>query len=135
MTRYLLDTNIWIYAMRNQPPQVRTRLARLSPANVVLSPVVLGELHVGWRKSVHTEANRNALQQFTEGATFEALDADAAMHYGEIRAELEKLGTPIGENDMWIAAQARAGKCVLVTHNVAEFQRVARLKIEDWAAA
>jgi tRNA(fMet)-specific endonuclease VapC len=132
VTRYLLDTNIWIYVMRNRPPEVRERFAKLSPSSVVMSPVVLGELHVGWRKSMRAEANQTLLQRFTEGATLEPIGAEVASTYGEIRAELEHLGTPIGANDLWIAAQARAGDCVLVTHDVGEFGRVSGLRIEDW---
>ncbi|KNZ33494.1 MAG: hypothetical protein AD742_06285 [Methylibium sp. NZG] len=118
--------------MRNRPPQVRERFAKLSPASVVMSPVVLGELQVGWRKSVRAEANRTLLQRFTEGATLVTIDAEVASTYGEIRAELEAQGTPIGANDLWIAAQARATDCVLVTHDTGEFGRVGGLRIEDW---
>jgi tRNA(fMet)-specific endonuclease VapC len=135
VTRYLLDTNVWIYIMRNRPPEVRERFAALLPASVVLSPVVLGELHVGWRKSARAQANRALLQRFTEGATLEPVDADVASTYGEIRAELEQLGTPIGQNDLWIAAQSCAKDFVLVTHNAGEFARVRSLRIEDWVNA
>ena len=135
MTRYLLDTNVWIYVMRNKPPEVRERFAKLVPDSVVLSAVVLGELKVGWRKSAHARANRNLLEGFTRGAVFEPIDVAIASAYGEIRAELESLGTPIGANDLWIAAQARATKCVLVTHDVDEFKRVRGLKVEDWVRA
>ena len=135
MTRYLLDTNIWIYVMRNRPPQVRERFAALAPSSVVMSPVVLGELHLGWRKSARAEANRTLLQRFTEGATLVPIDAEVASIYGEIRAELERLGTPIGANDLWVAAQARAENCVLVTHDVGEFSRVSGLRVEDWVNA
>ena len=132
MTRYLLDTNIWVYIMNNRHPEVRQRFALLPPASVVLSPVVLGELHAGWRKSGRAAANQALLQQYTRGAALEALDAEVAFHYGDIRAELEQLGTPIGGNDLWIAAQARAIDCVVVTHNSREFERVRGLSVEDW---
>ena len=133
MTRYLPDTNIWIYAMRNKPHHVRERLSRMAPENVVLSPIVLGELNVGWRKSTRIEADRKLLESFTRGVSLQPLDAAVATTYGEIRVELEKLGTPIGGNDLWIAAQARAANCVLVTHDVREFERVPGLRVEDWA--
>ena len=135
MKRYLLDTNIWIYVMRDTPPEVRKRFARLAPARVVLSPVVLGELNVGWRKSGNPESNRTLLDAFTRGAAFDPIDAEVASAYGEIRAELEGLGTLIGPNDLWIAAHARAADCVLVTHDVAEFSPVRRLRVEDWVAS
>jgi tRNA(fMet)-specific endonuclease VapC len=135
VTRYLLDTNVWIYLMRNRPPEVRTRYARLKPGAVVLSPVVLGELHVGWRKSANAQVNRELLDQYVHGAELDPIDAAVAAAYGEIRAELESSGTPIGGNDLWIAAQARERHCVLVTHNVAEFSRVRGLRLEDWVDA
>ena len=135
MTRYLLDTNIWIYMMRNRPAQVRARYSRLKPGAIVLSPVVLGELHVGWRKSANAEANHVLLEHYVQAAVLDPIDAAVAAAYGEIRAELEARGTPIGENDLWIAAQARERHCVLVTHNVAEFSRVRDLRIEDWVTA
>ena len=134
MTRYLLDTNIWIYVMRNRPPEVRERFVRLRPGSVVLSPIVLGELNVGWRKSDRAEANRAVLEQYVQTAQFEAIDEAAASAYGEIRATLEAQGTPFGENDMWIAAQARESNCILVTHNLGEFRRVPGLRLEDWVA-
>ncbi len=135
MTRYLLDTNIWIYLMRNRPPEVRARFARLKPGAVVLSPLVLGELHVGWRKSAHAEANHVLLDHYVQGAELDPIDAAVAAAYGDIRAELEASGTPIGANDLWIAAHARERHCVLVTDNVAEFSRVRGLRVEDWVAA
>ena len=134
MTRYLLDTNIWIYVMRDTPPEVRKRFARLAPARVVLSPVVLGELNVGWRKTGNPEANRLLLDAYSRDAALEPIDAEVASAYGEIRAELEGRGTPIGLNDLWIAAQALAAGCVLVTHDVVEFSRVRGLRVEDWVA-
>lgn len=134
MTRHLLDTNIWIYVMRNRPPEVRERFVKLKPGSVVLSPIVLGELNVGWRKSDRAEANRDILEQYVQTAQLEVIDEAAASAYGEIRAALEAQGTPIGENDMWIAAQARESNCVLVTHNLGEFRRVPGLRVEDWVA-
>jgi tRNA(fMet)-specific endonuclease VapC len=135
VTRYLLDTIIWIYVMRNRPPEVRERFSRLVPASVVMSPVVLGELHVGWRKSIRKQTNRSLLERFTQGATVEPIDAAVAAIYGELRTELEERGTPIGQNDLWIAAHARAADCVLVTHNISEFARVRGLRVEDWVNA
>ena len=120
--------------MRDRPPEVRKRFARLAPARVVLSPVVLGELNVGSRKSGNPEANRTLLDAYSRSAAFEPIDAQVASAYGEIRAELEGRGTPIGPNDLWIAAQAMAADCVLVTHDVAEFSRVRGLRVEDWVS-
>ena len=135
MTRYLLDTNIWIYLMRNRPAEVRKRYSRLKPGAVVLSPIVLGELHAGWRKSSRPEENRVLLEAYLEGAVLDPLDAGVAAAYGEIRAALESQGTPIGQNDLWIAAHARERDCTLVTHNLGEFARVPNLRVQDWVAA
>ena len=135
MTRYLLDTNIWIYLMRNRPAEVRKRYSRLKPGAVVLSPIVLGELHAGWRKSNRPEENRVLLEAYLEGAVLDPLDAGVAAAYGEIRAALESQGTPIGQNDLWIAAHARERDCILVTHNLGEFARVPNLRVQDWVAA
>ena len=135
MTRYLLDTNIWIYLMRNRPAEVRTRYSRLKPGAAVLSPIVLGKLHAGWRKSSRPEENRVLLEAYLEGAVLDPLDAAVAAAYGEIRADLESQGRPIGQNDLWIAAQARERGCILVTHNLSEFARVPDLRVQDWVAA
>ena len=135
MTKYLLDTNIWIYLMRNRPSEVRTRYSRLKPGAVLLSPIVLGELNVGWRKSAQREANQALLESYLRGAVVDPIDSDVAAAYGDIRVELETKGTPIGQNDLWIAAHARERGCILVTHNVAEFARIRELRVEDWVAA
>ncbi|HSI58759.1 MAG TPA: type II toxin-antitoxin system VapC family toxin [Ideonella sp.] len=131
-TRYLLDTNIWIYIMRNRPPEVRSRFSQLKRGAVVMSPVVLGELHVGWRKSRQAQANQALLDAYLATADIDPLDADVASAYGEIRAALETSGTPIGANDLWIGAHARQRGWVLVTHNLAEFERIPGLQVEDW---
>lgn len=131
-TRYLLDTNIWIYIMRNRPPEVRRRFAGLKPGAAVMSPVVLGELHLGWRKSQQPEANQALLDSYLTAAEMDPLDTAVAAAYGDIRAELERRGTPIGANDLWIGAHARERGWVLVTHNTAEFERIPGLRIEDW---
>ena len=132
MTHYLLDTNIWIYVMRGRPAEVRERFAKLKPGAVILSPIVLGELDVGWRKSERPQANEAVLAQYVELATLVPLDDEVAHRYGEIRTTLELAGTPIGENDLWIAAQAIEANAVLVTNNVREFSRVPGLRVEDW---
>lgn len=124
---------MWIYVMRNRPLQVRARYERLEPGASVMSPIVLGELHVGWRKSAQAEANRSVLDQYLRTTVHDPVDDAVAGAYGELRAELEARGTPIGANDLWIAAHARERGCVLVTHDIAEYERVRGLRIEDWA--
>jgi tRNA(fMet)-specific endonuclease VapC len=128
---YLLDTNIIIAAMKGVP-SVIGRLERTPLSALVLSPIVLGELEFGAEKSAHVEKNRARLASLTENLPAAPLDTDSSRHYGIIRADLEKKGTPIGANDLWIAAQALALGAVLVTDNVGEFSRVVGLEIENW---
>lgn len=129
--RHLLDTNIFIAALKGRS-EVRTRLQRLPLADLLLSPVVLGELELGVARSAWPERNRARLADVVQHLTVVPLDAEAAHHYADIRAVLERRGTPIGANDLWIAAQARALGAVLVTDNVRELGRVDALKIDNW---
>jgi tRNA(fMet)-specific endonuclease VapC len=128
---WLLDTNVFIAALKAHPA-VRARLERLAASDIVLSPIVLGELETGVEKSTRIEYNRARLQSVVESFEVIALDATAARHYARIRAALEGLGTPIGANDLWIAAQALSVGAVLVTDNMREFQRVPGLALENW---
>lgn len=129
--RHLLDTNSFIAALKGRS-EVRTRLQRLPLADLLLSPVVLGELELGVARSAWPERNRARLADVVQHLTVVPLDAEAAHHYADIRAVLERRGTPIGANDLWIAAQARALGAVLVTDNVRELGRVDALKIDNW---
>lgn len=129
--RHLLDTNIFIAALKGRS-EVRTRLQRLPLADLLLSPVVLGELELGVAKSAWPERNRARLADVVQHLTVVPLDAEVAHHYADIRAVLERRGTPIGANDLWIAAQARALGAVLVTDNMRELGRVDALKIDNW---
>jgi len=129
--RWLLDTNILIAALK-QHPLVLERLEGVSPRDLVLSPVVLGELELGVTKSRWSSANRARLDALIAGVPLVPLDAAAARTYGEIRGALEQAGQVIGANDLWIAAQAMALKLTLVTDNAREFQRVEGLAVENW---
>ena len=129
--RYLLDTNIFIAAMKGLAP-VRERLASVPLDALVLSPVVLGELELGVSKSAHHEKNAGRLAAVVAEIEIAPLAADVARHYAAIRAALECQGTPIGANDYWIAAHAMALDAVVVTDNTAEFSRVPGLAVENW---
>ena len=129
--RYLLDTNILIAAMKGLE-NVRDKLASIPLSDLLLSPVVLGELQLGVEKSQHREKNAARLARMVEGIQLVMLDAETSLHYGVIRAELERQGKPIGANDFWIAAQGRALGAVVVTDNTSEFSRVPGLVIENW---
>lgn len=129
--RYLLDTNIFIAALKGAAT-VRARLAEVSAEALLLSPVVLGELELGVAKSAARERNAARLAAIASELEVPAIDSGVAQHYADIRAHLEGRGTPIGSNDYWIAAQARALGAVVVTDNEAEFSRVPGLVVENW---
>ena len=130
---YLLDTNIFIAALKAHPA-VRARLESLPASSIMLSPVVLGELETGVEKSTQVERNRKRLDEVVTGLAVPPLDAATSLTYARIRAVLERQGTPIGSNDLWIAAHALALGAVLVTDNVKEFARVPGLVVENWLA-
>ena len=129
--RYLLDTNILIAGLKGAL-RVRQKLEVLPSTDLVLSPIVLGELEVGAEKSAHPAKNHARLAALIQGFPVEALDANTSHHYGRIRAELECKGTPIGNNDLWIAAHALALEATVVTDNEREFSRVSGLTVENW---
>ena len=129
--RYLLDTNIFIAALKGAAP-VRARLAEVSAEALLLSPVVLGELELGVARSAARERNAARLAAIAGELDVPAIDSGVAQHYADIRAHLERHGTPIGSNDYWIAAQARALGAVMVTDNEVEFSRVPGLVVENW---
>jgi tRNA(fMet)-specific endonuclease VapC len=131
-----LDTNVVIGCMSGRPPAFAERLERtLLREDCALSAIVLFELRYGIAKSARARENRERLATFLELPVailpFEPDDAEEA---GDIRAALERAGTPIGPYDVLIAAQARRRRALLVTANRREFARVPRLKTEDWAA-
>lgn len=131
--RYLLDTNICIYALSGRYPEVRKYLDSRPPGEAIISTIVLGELEYGIAKSKHPHDAHQRLAAFINLIAVHPLPLEAGRHYGEIRAELESQGTPIGANDLWIAAHARAAELTLITHNVNEFNRVPKLHVEDWS--
>jgi tRNA(fMet)-specific endonuclease VapC len=133
-----LDTNAVIAAINRRVPSVRPRLeaAIIAREPVGISAIVLFELRYGIIKSARPQENRAILAAFLDLDVtpwpFEPEDAEEA---GEIRAELERRGTPIGPYDVLIAAQARRRGAVLITANTLEFARVPGLNIENWAIA
>lgn len=133
----VLDTNIVIALQNGRPPQVRSRLAAAmgEHSSLAISSVVLFELRYGIAKSVRREVSRLVLERFLDSPVavlpFDGADAAEA---GELRASLERAGTPIGHYDLLIAAQARRRDAMLVTANGREFRRVPGLRTENWAA-
>jgi len=129
---YLLDTNTCIRYVNGECEQVRRRLASLSPGEVFLCSMVKAELLFGAAKSRSPDRTRTALESFFAAFGAFPFDGAAASTYATIRARLEREGTPIGPNDLVIAATALANGTILVTHNIREFGRVTGLACEDW---
>ncbi|MBU1691645.1 MAG: type II toxin-antitoxin system VapC family toxin [Gammaproteobacteria bacterium] len=133
-TRYLLDTNICIYIAKHNPPAVRERFDRHGADELAMSVITLGELRFGAEKSQAREKAIATLNQLESVIQVAPLPEAAGQHYGQIRSMLQKAGQPIGNNDLWIAAHARAEGWILVTNNEREFVRIEGLQIENWAA-
>ncbi|RYX93027.1 MAG: type II toxin-antitoxin system VapC family toxin [Comamonadaceae bacterium] len=131
--RYLLDTHICIYITKNAPIAVRQRLEQHAASELAMSVITLGELRFGAEKSRSRDLALAAIDQLARQIAICDLPRDAASHYGEIRAALQLSGRPIGGNDLWLAAHARADGLIMVTNNVSEFRRVPGLKVENWA--
>jgi len=132
--RYLLDTNICIYIAKHNPPNVRARFAAHAADALAMSVITFGELQHGAEKSQIRTRSLDALHQLVTLIQVMPLTEAAGRHYGEIRVALERAGQPIGNNDLWIAAHARAEGWVLVTNNEREFRWVEGLAVENWAA-
>jgi tRNA(fMet)-specific endonuclease VapC len=132
MLKYLLDTNIVIYTMKNRPPQVKRRFQR-HHGQMGISAVTIGELVFGAEHSQQVERNLADIEAMTARLEVLPFDTKAAFHFGQIRAELYRTGQPIGPYDMMIAGHARACGLKLVTNNAKEFERVQGLLLEDWS--
>jgi len=131
--RYLLDTNICIYITKYNPPAVRERFDRHMNEELAMSVITLGELRHGAEKSHSPKKASAAIEQLINSIRVMPINDAVAQQYGKIRAKLEQSGQTIGNNDLWIAAHAKAEGWILVTNNEREFKRVAGLKIENWA--
>ena len=132
--RYLLDTNIVIYVMKKRPIEVMG-LFNENANRMAISSITFSELQYGAEKSARVQENLNTIEEFTSLIDILPYTAKASMHYGNIRASLEKLGQTIGVNDLHIAAHARSEGLVLVTNNMSEFARVPGLLLENWVNA
>jgi tRNA(fMet)-specific endonuclease VapC len=130
--RFLLDTNICIYIRRKKPEEVLRRFRALRPGEAVLSVITYGELVYGAEKSAQRAAALELLRELAQVLPVQGLPETAAESYGTIRAELERKGEMIGNNDLWIAAHAKAAGLTLVTNNEREFRRVRGLKVQNW---
>jgi len=132
MPRFMLDTDTCSYIMKRSHPLVLKRLQSVPVDDVCMSVVTEAELLYGVELSPRREQDAAALAAFLPYVEAVALEEDAALHYAQIRADLKRRGKMIGANDLFIAAHARALDLTLVTNNVAEFERVGDLRLENW---
>lgn len=133
MLRYLLDTNIVIYVLKRRPLEVLSTF-NANASRMAISSITLAELMHGAEKTQRVSENLSVIEDFCSRLEVLPYGAKAAQHYGAIRAVLEKLGHPIGVNDLHISGHARSEGLVLVTNNVSEFARVPALELENWVA-
>ena len=129
---YLLDTNICIYIINKRSAKAIEKISNLNPSEIKISSITVAEMEYGASKSANREMNRSALKRFLSPFEIINFDTKDAEIYGIIRAELERNGNIIGPYDMQLAAQALRWNYIFVTNNIKEFQRINRLKLENW---
>lgn len=131
--KYMLDTNICVYVIKKRPEQVLKKFMQYDPGELCISAITLAELEYGIENSSIPERNRLALAMFLSGIQILPFDDAAAEEYGKIRAALRRQGTPVGANDMLIAAHAKSKGLTIVTNNTREFDRIEGLTVANWA--
>ena len=130
--RYMLDTNICIYIIKNKPESVVKELKKHDPKEICISAITYAELIHGVEKSMAVDKNRLALTLLLSNIEVLDFDINAANNYGKIRTYLEKQVTPIGPLDIMIAAHAQSLGYSIVTNNIKEFMRVPNLEVCNW---
>lgn len=130
--KLMLDTNICIYLIKQQPPSIIERFLSHPVGDIGISSITVAELAYGVSKSRHLSKNRHALEQFLAPLQVAWFDQAAAWLYGRLCGQLEARGIPIGSMDMLIAAHALSLEVRLVSNNLREFQRVPGLRLENW---
>lgn len=133
MINYLLDTNICIFTIKRKPPEIREQFHR-HHGQMAISTVSLMELIYGAEKSLAPERNLAEIEQFTARLELLEFGNEAAKHTGQIRAELARIGKPIGPYDQMIAGHARSRGLIVVTNNLREFERIPGLRVVDWVS-
>ena len=131
MLKYMLDTNIAIYLIKRRPLGILDTFNRHA-GQMCISSITFAELIHGVEKSAQPEHNLQQVEDFASRLDILEYGKKAAEHYGDIRADLERRGTPIGVNDLHIAGHARSEGLVIVTNNLREFERVTGLRVENW---
>lgn len=132
MLKYMLDTNIVIYVIKRRPVELLEVFNRHA-GQMCISSITLAELMHGVEKSSMPDHNLRQIEDFISRLEVLEYGGKAAAHYGEIRADLERKGTPIGVNDLHIAGHARSEGLTLVSNNLREFERVDALRLVNWA--
>ncbi|AWI79778.1 ribonuclease VapC [Parazoarcus communis] len=133
--KYMLDTNILIYLIKNKPPEVAERVDALNESDALcMSFVTFAELLKGAERSTRKQESLRKLEQLSREVPVQ-YETNRALseHYAIWFTALKAAGTPIGGNDLWIACHALAENATLVTNNTREFERIAGLRIENWA--
>jgi tRNA(fMet)-specific endonuclease VapC len=131
MLKYILDTNIAIYVIKRRPPEALATFNQHA-GQLCISSITLAELLHGVEKSAKPDQNLRQVEDFISRLSVLEYGNKAAAHYGNIRADLERKGTPIGVNDLHIAGHARSEGLTLVTNNLKEFERVEGLRLGNW---
>lgn len=131
--KYLLDTNICIYLIKQKPAQLLQKFSTFAIGEIGISAITVSELWYGVAKSQNLAQNSLALEQFLLPLVIAAFDLRATQQYGMLRSWLEKKGQPIGNMDLLIAAHALSLDITLVTNNLREFGRIPHLRLENWA--
>ncbi len=129
---FLIDTNICIYILNRRPKAVLDRFENYRSGQIAISSITVAELEYGAKNSSRVNENIERLELFLFPFDILPFDAISGKYYGDIRSNLEKKGTVIGQLDMLIAAQAITNKLTLVTNNQKEFSRIENLKLENW---
>jgi len=130
--KFLLDTNIIIYTLKNRFESIRIKIENAGIDNVCVSSLTVAEMEYGAAKSQNPDSARARLYEFLTPFEVLSFDTRAAEFYGRIRATMEKTGTIIGPIDLLIASIAIANSCCIVTNNTKEFHRVPNLQVENW---
>jgi tRNA(fMet)-specific endonuclease VapC len=129
---YLLDTDVFSLMVKGQDAAINTRLQTLAKGEAIVSVITAGEFYYGVAHAPVSTLRDQRAQRLLDFFGLLPLDSAVASSYGAVRADLRREGTPIGPNDLWLAAQALAHGLIMVTRNAREFKRVKGLKVEDW---
>ncbi|MFP8833021.1 PIN domain-containing protein [Hydrogenophaga sp. XSHU_21] len=130
--KYLLDSDVFSLMVKGTDDAINLRMEVLAKGEATLSVITAGEYFYGVTHAPISALREKRARRLIDFFGVFPIGEDVSTSYGQIRSDLRAKGTPIGPNDMWLAAQAKAHGLVMVTRNVREFKRVAGLKVESW---